>query len=150
MKLYPALEAPSLGGGPPVLPLLEVRAPTRKRGQHQTEPSSWRNLGLSGVKAERLLSVTRRRPQRIPGPPQSIPPAAGGLCPSPSPRCPECGEPEASQENHSAPTINFVNSRSTVIHRGKGTSSWDFPGGPVVRTSRFHCRGHGFDPWLGN
>ena len=24
----------------------------------------------------------------------------------------------------------------------------DFPGGPVVRTLRFHCRGHGFDPWL--
>ena len=26
----------------------------------------------------------------------------------------------------------------------------DFPGGPVVKTSRFRCRGHGFDPWLGN
>ena len=23
----------------------------------------------------------------------------------------------------------------------------DFPGGPVVRALRFHCRGHGFDPW---
>ena len=27
---------------------------------------------------------------------------------------------------------------------------WAFPGGPVVRTTDFHCRGHGFDPWLGN
>ena len=26
----------------------------------------------------------------------------------------------------------------------------DFPGGPVVKTPCFHCRGHGFDPWLGN
>ena len=22
----------------------------------------------------------------------------------------------------------------------------DFPGGPVVKTLRFHCRGYGFDP----
>ena len=27
---------------------------------------------------------------------------------------------------------------------------WDFPGGPGVRTPCCHCRGHGFDPWLGN
>ena len=26
----------------------------------------------------------------------------------------------------------------------------EIPGGPVVRTLRFHCRGDGFDPWLGN
>ena len=26
----------------------------------------------------------------------------------------------------------------------------DFPGGPVVETLRLHCRGHVFDPWLGN
>ena len=25
----------------------------------------------------------------------------------------------------------------------------DFPGGPVVKTPRFQCRGHGFDPWSG-
>ena len=28
--------------------------------------------------------------------------------------------------------------------------NWDFPGGLVVRTPRFHCRGRGFDPWSGN
>ena len=27
---------------------------------------------------------------------------------------------------------------------------WEFPGGPVVRTPQFHCRGHGLDPWSGN
>ena len=26
----------------------------------------------------------------------------------------------------------------------------DFPGGPVVKTPRFHCSRRGFDPWLGN
>ena len=26
---------------------------------------------------------------------------------------------------------------------------WDFPGGEVIRTSWFHCRGHEFDPWSG-
>ena len=26
---------------------------------------------------------------------------------------------------------------------------WEFPSGLVVKTSAFHCRGHGFDPWLG-
>ena len=24
-----------------------------------------------------------------------------------------------------------------------------FPGGPVVKTPRFHCRGCGFNPWVG-
>ena len=32
----------------------------------------------------------------------------------------------------------------------KKTECGDFPGGPVVKTPQFHCRGHGFDPWLGN
>ena len=26
----------------------------------------------------------------------------------------------------------------------------DFPGGPVVRTLHFQCRGHRFNPWLGD
>ena len=26
----------------------------------------------------------------------------------------------------------------------------EFPGGPVVRTLGFHCRGCGFDAWMGN
>ena len=26
----------------------------------------------------------------------------------------------------------------------------DLPGGPVVKTLRFHCRGRRFDPWSGN
>ena len=26
----------------------------------------------------------------------------------------------------------------------------EFPGGPVVKTLSFHCKGHGFHPWPGN
>ena len=26
----------------------------------------------------------------------------------------------------------------------------DFPGAPGVKALCFHCRGHGFNPWLGN
>ena len=26
----------------------------------------------------------------------------------------------------------------------------DFPGGPVVKTPHFHCRGHRFNPWWGD
>ena len=27
---------------------------------------------------------------------------------------------------------------------------WNLPGGPVIKTSYFHCRGHRFDPWSRN
>ena len=29
-------------------------------------------------------------------------------------------------------------------------TNWEFPGGPVVGTPRFHCREPGFNPCLGN
>ena len=32
----------------------------------------------------------------------------------------------------------------------KEPMSREFPGGPVVKTLRFHCRGPGFGPWSGN
>ena len=28
-------------------------------------------------------------------------------------------------------------------------TSWDFPGGPEIKTLHFHCRRCGFDPWVG-
>ena len=28
--------------------------------------------------------------------------------------------------------------------------SWDFPGGPMVKTPHFQCRRFGFDPWSGS
>ena len=37
---------------------------------------------------------------------------------------------------------------SQVSHRN--FLFWDFPDHPVVRTPHFCCKGHGFDPWLGN
>ena len=33
---------------------------------------------------------------------------------------------------------------------GKNRRWREFPGGPVVRTLCFQCRGPGFDPWSGN
>ena len=30
------------------------------------------------------------------------------------------------------------------------TKHKDFPGGSVVKISRFHCKGHEFSPWWGN
>ena len=30
------------------------------------------------------------------------------------------------------------------------SQSGELSGGPVVRILHFHCRGHGFNPWLGN
>ena len=37
-----------------------------------------------------------------------------------------------------------------VLFLSKVKISGDFLGDPVVETSRFHSRGHGFDHWLGN
>ena len=34
--------------------------------------------------------------------------------------------------------------------KSKQYGTGEFPGSPVVRTPRFHCRRHGFDPWSGN
>ena len=28
--------------------------------------------------------------------------------------------------------------------------TWDFPSDPFVKILHYQCRGHGFDPWLGN
>ena len=40
---------------------------------------------------------------------------------------------------------------TTKFQLGMMEKFWtDFPGGPVVKTPFFHCRGHEFDPWSGN
>ena len=38
----------------------------------------------------------------------------------------------------------------TLIYPLFKTVNRDFPGGPVVKTLRFHCTGYSFDPWSGN
>ena len=52
-------------------------------------------------------------------------------------------ETEESIEKNSATLISFANFLSKI---GPG---WEFPGGLVVRTLCFHCRGQGFDPRWG-
>ena len=38
-----------------------------------------------------------------------------------------------------------------MIHEwNKKVGFWEFSGGPVGRTLRFHCQEPGFNPWLGN
>ena len=39
--------------------------------------------------------------------------------------------------------VNIDNGNLKLI----GTSKWDFPGGPVVKTLCFYCRGYGFNLW---
>ena len=39
---------------------------------------------------------------------------------------------------------------SNLVYTRMQSVDWDFPGGPVVKTPRFHYRGHRFDPWLEN
>ena len=61
---------------------------------------------------------------------------------------------ENSREINLNPTFRFTlsctsNEWSLVIQR-KISRWWEFPGGPVVRTWRFHCCGPAFNPWLEN
>ena len=46
--------------------------------------------------------------------------------------------------------LQVSKSDSAGLHKEKYWPLWDFPGGPVVKTLCFQCRGHGFDPWSGN
>ena len=46
--------------------------------------------------------------------------------------------------------IEDVAERFSILVKDKITDSWDFLGGPVVKTLRFHYKGHRFNPWSGN
>ena len=46
--------------------------------------------------------------------------------------------------------INRLDTGKEKIRELQEMSIEDFPGGPVVKTLRFHCRGHGFDHWSEN
>ena len=58
------------------------------------------------------------------------------------------------------PLFFYTNIQNTNYETGKEAQKHDpsskerlvrdFPGGPVVKTLHFYCRGCGFDPWLGN
>ena len=50
---------------------------------------------------------------------------------------------EINSPNHAFLTwLGFFSRQETALR--------EFPGGPVVRTQHFHCRGRGFDPRSGN
>ena len=46
--------------------------------------------------------------------------------------------------------LNAKGKRRALCSQIEDFKRGDFPASPVVRTLRFHCRGHGFNPWLGN
>ena len=47
--------------------------------------------------------------------------------------------------------FNIHKSINVIHHINKRKDrNQDFPGGPVVKTLCFHCRGHGYKPWSGN
>ena len=49
------------------------------------------------------------------------------------------------------PEPGFSTSRVWWTHcRALKETHWEFPGSPVVRTQRFHCRGPRFNPWSRN
>ena len=45
--------------------------------------------------------------------------------------------------------LKKINSRGKNKTNKKKSTSVNFLNCPVVKTRGFHCRGHGFDPWLG-
>ena len=54
--------------------------------------------------------------------------------------------------NH-ATTVEHVGTEKVVLHTAANFSTQvrgELPGGPVVKTPRFHFRRHRFDPWLEN
>ena len=42
--------------------------------------------------------------------------------------------------------LRFINEQRSALKK----TNREFPGGPVVRTLGFHCRGCGFNAWMGN
>ena len=41
----------------------------------------------------------------------------------------------------------YIGSAHPITKKEKG---WDLPGGSVVKTLHFQCRGHALDPWWRN
>ena len=44
----------------------------------------------------------------------------------------------------------YTPEKGTSTKGHKHVNSWDFPGGPVVKTPSCQCRGHRFNSWSGN
>ena len=46
--------------------------------------------------------------------------------------------------------LSIICSLRSMRFSASSKMAWDFPGGPLVKTSGSQCRGHRFDPWSGN
>lgn len=89
----------------------------RTGDQYQTQSSSWRSLGLKGVKERCPLCVICCWSWCIPGPQ----PASKEPCPSPPSWYLESWDPHTPRENRLVPTANILNSHHAIVHQGKDT-----------------------------
>lgn len=49
------------------------------------------------------------------------------------------------QSRHGSAVIN-LGGKEKMGRKEEKQAGWDFPGGPLVKTPCFHCKGHGFIP----
>ena len=59
------------------------------------------------------------------------------------------GWSQGEKRNH-RPGVGNPNVAHSYTKLQKVQEYGEFPGGPVVRTPHFHCRGPQFNPWSGN
>ena len=52
-------------------------------------------------------------------------------------------------ETVSQSSASFSNIEQKELYKND-LQAWEFSGGPVVKTPKFHCWRPGFDPWLGD
>ena len=105
--------------------------------------------------------------EKIPSPRMCSPQCTGTPTPFPHPHCTPHSAPlhssevltdkargrsDASQTVLWQKTLPFLSYKWHFSYRGGSASRMkgEFPGGPVAKSSRFHCSGCGFTPWLGN
>ena len=61
-----------------------------------------------------------------------------------------CCSPWGRKESDTTEQLNKNSMYKALCKISERGVEWDFPGGPVVKTLHFHCRGHKLNPWWGN
>ena len=98
-------------------------------------PLSWTLHSLNSIFQNRIWLIYRIGSDYWPEPPSFLP----GLL----------QEPPSRSRCSTFDSLQSVD-RAILLRPKSDVTSGDFPGGPVVKTLCFHCRGRRFDPWSGN
>ena len=61
-----------------------------------------------------------------------------------------CCSPWGRKESDTTEQLNKNSMYKVLWKISERGVEWDFPGGPVVKTLHFHCRGHKLNPWWEN